>query len=558
MRPIALTTSLLLSAALAASVVVGPTGCERSQSPGAPADVEQAEASSASTAATANGAGAVKTEAAPKPASAAEPKQVATAEPPAEGEPQEDEAAEPPPGQRVVAFTSRGPLLVELDVAIGGQPQQAVADAVLDEALRVARGDDKRGAVDWERLLANERIAAGDFGNTPLRGPADVRRIEQQYDTNRNHRVDRNELAALVSQDNAGGRLFSVAQAIDRRGADDQASSVLALLDDNEDGRLSDEEMAAAGKRLRASDANDDELVTLADVRRGLEGEPSYERQSIAPPRQLVELNKLEIESIYYELCELYDVGEGLDRAALALVPSWLDALDGDGNGRIDQEELLGLMEIAADVRLAVDFEPRESAGGAAALRLKSLGPNPNGKAKTVEAGGRVAVEMPGLVIDFSLVDGAGGSSPAAAAADRLKAFDADKSGALEGDEAAGLAKSLEVDVTAIDADGDGKLAREEIETALARRRSFSSVQVQVGTSPLDDGLFAWLDTSGDGRLTARELDTAGGRLGELDANHDGLVTSAEIPERLAVVVYRGARMPGAMGADGALPAAAP
>ena len=64
---------------------------------------------------------------------------------------------------------------------------------------------------------------------------------------------------------------------------------------------------------------------------------------------------------------------------------------------------------------------------------------------------------------------------------------------------------------------------------------------MQVGTSPLDDGLFAWLDTSGDGRLTARELDTAGGRLGELDANHDRLVTSAEIPERLAVVVYRGA-----------------
>ena len=428
---------------------------------------------------------------------------------------------------------------------------------MIDEALRAVSDSEKRASIRWTRLLENPRIAAGDFGNSPVRGSADQQRVEQQFDTNRNHRVDRNELAAFLAQDNAAGRVFSVAAPMDMSSGTER-TSVLTLLDDDGDGRLSAAEFEAAGERLRASDANDDELVTLADVRRGLGGGAIYDGRTTEPTRQLIELNKLEIESILYTLRERYDTGEGLNAEALSLVPGWFAALDGDGNGRIDAEELTGLVSVQPDLRLGIDFEPREPLGNSVPLQVLALGPNLQtcgAKARTQP--GRASVELPGLVVEFSTFDMAGNSSPTATAAAQLTMFDADKSGVLEGEEAAKLAQSLEIELSSVDADGDGKVALAEIETLLERRRKFGSVQVQIGISPWDDPLFAWLDTTNDGRLTARELIAAGERLRQLDADGDAFVAGSEMPERLAAAVTRGARPRGMMDANAALPAAA-
>ena len=59
-----------------------------------------------------------------------------------------------------------------------------------------------------------------------------------------------------------------------------------------------------------------------------------------APPPTAFELNKLEINSIYYALLDLYDEGNGLDRSSFAISPATFDALDANQNGKIDQGEI--------------------------------------------------------------------------------------------------------------------------------------------------------------------------------------------------------------------------
>jgi Ca2+-binding EF-hand superfamily protein len=463
---------------------------------------------------------------------ASEPAAATDAQAPAD----EGPVAAPARAERLVLFTPRGPLIVHLEISIEGQPQYLAVEQVLQEAARAAgaKGDEDP---TWDELMASPRIASGQFGNAAINGPAERQRLSKQFDLNRDGRAQRNELAAFLAQDIADGRAFAVRAVNEFRGGFKQDSPLFVLLDEDQDGQLSAAEMSAATVRLRSRDADDDDVVSLADFRPRTVGEVTTRRGGRRLGRA-VELNKLEVDSIYYTLCELYNGENGLDAASFALTPSLLARLDSDRNGKVDQQEIVALVDARPDLLLKVSFGPASSGERQPTIELAQMSDDlVAAGAAAHPASGRLNVALAGFDLDVSVDDLATDAGPLAAATARFAMLDADKNGVLEGEEL----KAAGLDLSEVDENGDGKLSLEEIQEAAGKQRRYGWVQVQARVGEADDPLFSWLDLNHDDRLTLREMQGAAGRLGQLDADGDGVVSAAEIPDRLTCTIVRGA-----------------
>ena len=100
----------------------------------------------------------------------------------------------------------------------------------------------------------------------------------EQFDANRDGRVQRKELAAFLAGDDAGVGPFAVQSVNDFRGDAANVSPLFVVLDEDQDGRLSTAEISTAIERLRSRDADDDDVVTVADFRRPVDGEAAMRR----------------------------------------------------------------------------------------------------------------------------------------------------------------------------------------------------------------------------------------------------------------------------------------
>ncbi len=408
--------------------------------------------------------------------------------------------------ERFVIFISRGPLIVQLRIDIGGQGPRQMAEGLLDEAWRAAGGDADTEP-QWTALVAAPKFIEGHWGNEPIKDDGERRRMIERFDQNRDGRVQRGELASLVAQDNYLGRAFSVRSIADDSEDPQQDQSLFALLDDDQDGQLSKAEMTAAPDRLRSRDADDDDVVRLLDFRAPAVPPAARRRNREYRRDQALELRKLELESIYYVLGESTGQRNSLDAASFSLTPGLFAELDADHNGNVDQRELAELLKARADVLVNVHFVPDAAKQPSAepqppTLELERLSDDLIAAgAKSYSSSSGLRIELPGLQLALVATD----------------------------------------------------LARPPASDS----RAYSNWQVQVRAGQVEDAVFGWLDVNHDDRLKTRELAGAATRLAELDRDGQGHVVATDLPEQLSCNVVRGAAHP-RMGAGMSAPAAGP
>ena len=458
------------------------------------------------------------------------------------GEPGDDGTVVKPRGrvERFVLFTPRGPLVVHLQILVHGQPQSLVIEQLLAAALQ-AGGAKGSGDANWSELVASPGFATGQWGNVPAGSPADRQRITQEFDFNRDGRVQRDELTACLAQNNAGGRAFSIQPATDY-GGDDKLSPLFALLDQDQDGQLSAAEMAAACERLRSRDADNDDAVTAADLRPPVSNNQAIQGSSAGGTSpQAVELTRLKMDSIYYSLGERYDIGNGVDRASFALTPGLAAQLDLDGNDKIDQQEMLALRDARLDLLLKISFGQTPSGEREPMLELVTMSDDLIAAgAESHPQNGGIEFVLPGCELDAFANDVARETDPQAVFAAQFARLDANKDGVLDSTELSEAGTAAGLKLMDLDKDGDGQLSLDEARAAMGKQPSYAALQVQVRVGEIQDPLFSWLDLNHDGRLTSRDLLGAAGRLAQLDRDGDGFATLAEIPERLSLLIVRG------------------
>ena len=493
-------------------------------------------------------AGAKVAEPAAKTATKAEP-----AQPAAKAE------DEPAAGvERFVLFTARTPLVVEVELRIGGGSHSEALATLVEEVLKAADSDSD-GYPTWKEVTESKRFQYGQFGNVNIDNDNDKKQIFDLYDTNKNGAVDRAEVPRFVTRNAGGARAFSIRGTADVREQGARETPVWQLLQSDDDPTtLSQRELASAAGRLRSRDIDDDDVLLPGDFVDTAALMPGMMRESNrrrGPDAAKLLGDRASWDMIAMNLDEQYALGGRLSEASFPLLPRLFGQLDADGDGRVSKKEYRNLDGVSAHIRLAVEFDPPQPAkeqGERAAeappspqpqsqIRLVSLCEELEAlKTGVFEPPGRLLVQLGDMSLMFYAADQVGGADYESRAKQLLDTLDADKNGYIEEKEVTEAAQGQLPSFAAVDTDADGKVYQGEIVSFLSQQQGALRAQVHAKAGDRDDPLFAALDANGDDRLDGREIEAAPDRLTKLDRSGDGELAGEEIPSAMVVGLARG------------------
>jgi Ca2+-binding EF-hand superfamily protein len=486
------------------------------------------------------------------------------------------------------------PLLIRLHVLNDGQALEGRWNKFIDQVFKYldVNGDGVLDKKEAERTPPpSVLLGANQLGIRTLvvgLDRAEPRSLMSQLDTNKDGKVTRDELAAYYRRNGAGPfqyggprsatRIRGVGDAViafdsgtDGGSNADALNEVLFnLLDTNKDGKLSKEELARAPEILMKLDANDDEIVSLAELR-GNAGRGNVVAPGVARVRAFDPDGRLMGSGIGNSNFVLITPGEPSPELARAMLARYgrkgdgapkkrltrkdigLDKesfklLDKDGDDELDAEELARFGDRKPD--LALNVQVGEKPDADKAFGLADVDGKPSPYAKMVKKGtrGTMSLDLGNVQIDLRQGQEDGGNGlrfVVDVKQQYLQAFkelDTDKVGYLE---KAKLGRSIFTAVfDLMDRDGDGKLYEKEVIAYLdaieGLQKAARKACVTMSVSDQGQGLFDLIDTDHDGRLSLREMRNMVKLIDQLDKDGDGCISKNEIPRRYAVSFRQG------------------
>ena len=394
------------------------------------------------------------------------------------------------------------PLIVDLIVTIHSRPHDVALRRLVAQDL--ASADINRdGQTTWKELANSTRFRYGEFEYNPAP-------MMQMFDSNQDYVVDSGEFLRFLNQNAGATKSFVLRSSNEYRYR--SRSRVRQLLDDDQDGVITKHEMDEAAVRLRRFDTDDDEVVTMADLKPDVQPTTGLltGRRSEQPDVALQIGNRTDWGYIWYSLSELYSMGGQLATADISLTPDVAESLDANQDGTVSEAELKGLMDAPPHLTVKASFGEQSGPGGPSKKRVRLQEISEHLQSVGVTLGRhaeQVAFSLPDARVTFFVTE------------DPML---------------------YNASVDAVDVNRDGKVADYELARFMQRRQDTAGGLVRAWVAGHEDSLFAALDTGGDGILNARELAEAPDRLKTLDRNADGRLESHEIPQSIVVGLIRG------------------
>jgi len=441
------------------------------------------------------------------------------------------------PPQRLLVFTSDGPIRVDVFLWIDDRPYDQALEELIDHVLTLADAN-QDGRATWEELADQPELRSGQFGNLSFEDPRQRKQNIDRYDTNRNGWVDRAEVPRMVSRSSARTEAFSVRRtsyAVRRSRTD---SPLRQLLDETGDGVIDQDEIASAAGRVRLRDLDDDEIVTpmelitasgrsMEDMTRGGDRRRFFGGQGMFTLDQNTPWNDL-----LYAMQENYERG---GRLQLDKFPqeNLLHTIDANDDGLLGQDELPRLASLPPEYELTIRF------GGDAKKQPRILMvPFKQSLAEPITRPNEVAVNLGADWLVFRTRDNASSYAAGQQAKNLLQIYDGNRDGYLDEDELP--EQGTNIDFALADKDGDEKLYVEEIEASLLQRNWFQRCHIRLQGIDGDDPLFRATDPNRDARLSARELQQMESHLQQIDTDGSQAIEFDEIPALLVFEFFRG------------------
>lgn len=395
------------------------------------------------------------------------------------------------------------PARIELTVEVDGRPLTNVWDDTFAKmfAFYDRDGDGVLSEAEAARLPSAFALRQLLWGQTAAHSGAAI--PWPALDADRDGRVTRAEMADAYRRAGVGTVVVGTGQP---PGPERLTAALVAALDANGDGKVSEEELKAAPSALQKFDLNDDELVGPGELVPKLAYPGARGTNVLLPPRAGV--------------TPVPEVG----RLPLVLLPTgtadtaWSEVVSKRLGGKPAAPDLVAWRREGPAVRWKVQ-----------------LGAGPVVREPFVS--GRLRVEMRAEA----------GTLPVALAASRKQTLgrfadtDADANGVLVEKEVVRRnhqeIKSL---YTVADRNADGKLTREEASAWLDLQDRIASGQVLLTVLDYGAGLFELLDADRDGSLSVPELRTAWNRASAAGCVTAGVLDTAKLPRQLSLAVSRG------------------
>ncbi len=306
------------------------------------------------------------------------------------------------------------------------------------------------------------------------------------------------------------------------------SEAVFRLLDKNQDGKLSAEELSAAPEALLRLDSDGDEILTAREVVPDVRAAPASPFGGMMMGGGGKRAKNSGNEQI-------------LPVPTPGTAPADLVRRLQQRYASLDAAELANFVKRPPDLEVMVRLGRRD--GDAATVEAKA-----SPLSGRVQARGHLlTLDLGRTVVDLTRSD----ANRPNAIADLLRQqylaqfrqADKDKNGYLDEKEAEANGAFRGV-FRAMDRDGDGKVYEKEVSEYLERLGELQA-RAKAGcvTLELKDqsrGLFDLLDTNRDGRLSVREMRGAAGLLKRLDGAGKGHLTRADIPRSYRLTLRRG------------------
>jgi Ca2+-binding EF-hand superfamily protein len=334
----------------------------------------------------------------------------------------------------------------------------------------------------------------------------------------------------IASYPRTSGQLLRILPAQpDSTGAAAVTEALFKLFDVNGDGKLTKEELKRAEKFIATHDSDEDECLSMQELVPGMYdprlGRPrtTFVPQSGQPvpvsmPVAVYEANRIP-GTVTQQIIQKYDKNGDfeLTKEEIGFDDATFKALDKDGNGRLDGEELDVWRTGAPDLELLLSLAQKPSDCVAKITDAQSAEAR-GFKIKQLE-GGRLVLHVGRQPIDLSAF--ASGAQygqqnlkqqysylfqQAAAGKDHILEKDLNGPNAVQ-------FQFVRVIFEGADRDGDGKLTKAEFDAYFDLQEGFRNLGIGLIPSIQTPSLFQLLDENRDGRLGVRELRTAWNRL---------------------------------------------
>lgn len=450
------------------------------------------------------------------------------------------------PAERLVLFTSSGPLLVQFRFQIDGKPLPEIRAELIDQMLALSDTDGD-GKTSWAEALASplfagEKGAMGGANAEPAmkRGDRGIISLERLHDRNLDGLVDSSEAVRLASANDVQAGAFRLeSEGRDQRDNPTE-SAAWQLLDVDEDQVLSAEELLSASARLKSRDADDNDLLEMAELSpspAALARDPQRDNANVyeGQPRVMQLGSRARWDALVLAMIENYQEEGRIATEKYPLTARILAALDKNRDGKLSREESHGLNDMPAHLVITLNLAPSYPAPTVQAL--DQVGPVEIGPG---EDPNQRRIRLPKFDIEFRIRDEAAALDLTLLAKGQFTALDRDGNAYLDAGEFTPAGGQLQAEFAAADADKDGKVTLDEVLALAKRQQQFLVSNVRGRPASADDLGFSVLDADSDRRLSLREMQGAAVRLKHLDADGDDRLTGAEMPRTLIVHLERG------------------
>jgi Ca2+-binding EF-hand superfamily protein len=445
----------------------------------------------------------------------------------------------------VLVFTTQRPVRVQVKVLNEGKSVEALWRERLKKAFAFCDRDDdgflnakEVGFVFSDQGMA--QLLANGFYNPGAPSGLTLARMDEDGDG----KVSFEEFIAYYTL-TAAQVLHTQPVQPDVNNNATSTEAIFKLMDANGDGKLTQSEISAVEKLLATHDADEDECLNMQELA------PNLYQQGFGRvrPVQIVQPNgrpapatvRSQMVVVYpagripgtitQQIIKRYDKNDDfeLTQAESGFDNQTFKALDKDGNGKLDGEELDVWRTGTPDLDLTLSLAPK--AADCVAKLADEKGAEARGFKLKLGEPGRLVLHVDRQPIDFwAFASGVQLSRQSLkqqygylftqAAGDKDHIVEKD----LKGPNAVQF-QFVRVMFETADRNGDGKLTKAEFDAYFDLQDSFRNLSLSLTPSVQTPSLFQLLDENHDGRLSVRELRTAWSRLVVLEAPEAKVIT---------------------------------
>ena len=440
--------------------------------------------------------------------------------------------------ERLLLMIPGGLLIIDVDITIDGLPFRTYREAAVTRVVERADKDND-GKLTFDELFEYPTFSTGRFAavanNKQYR-----ERLVLQYDADKDGIANKQEVRTLLALA-LGAPTFSLSNYASVYGS---GSPIVKLLDSNDDNTLSADELASAETQLKSRDADDDDILSLAELTGTLGG--AYQRvvnRGIQSSTIVFHLHdKTNWTTVYRAMVQKYGSDGKLTGKEFPLTPDLFKSFDTDGNRVVQNREFARFLKMPPHVHLEANFGKKTDLPRG--VSIKSISEELKAQEQVASRdGNEINIKFPEC--DLTIL--AGGSQAqivdyAAYAKAIVDRYDTNKNGYLEKEEVesvSGFARQFDL----LDANKDAKVYADELEATYARSQGYNTNRITVGAVDRGGWLVSKVDLNKDGKLGLREMRLASAHLKSADTNGDGEITEDEIPRSVKFAVALGANV---------------